>query len=478
MTSRILVADDSPTIQKIVALAFENEDMEVKGAANGQEAWGMLDQFNPDIVMADVELPGITGFELSRKIKSSADHQKRWVILLSSDFEEFDEKAFEACAAEDHLSKPFKSEDIVSKVQQMLSGEGIPNTLDVVEEESNTSANESAPLNLSAEDMEGYQEPVALSADDMESQAEEEAIGLSPDDLIDELLEETPERKEPETETETVPEPEPEPEPVIELSAEDIATENEEPIVEPVALSEEDLSEPEETDTPPSETVEDVVEEETESVYSYRLTDDQMTDFDESRMPPDTVPTSNPEPEAVEPMATETEDPDPAESPPEEQEAGDTTSPEFILGEPRRDPDPVEDLEQAFQSVSEVNRESIQQTPSPVAETASTDATPDLIRESQAFLAEQMGTEPAAKTTKKSPPVPPGFGEEQMTEAMVQHAARVLEAGLDRNLKKELSGISEQVNKVVRDVVQEMAPDIIREVIRQEIQEIRKTHQT
>ncbi len=470
MTSKILVADDSPTIQKIVALAFENEDMEVKGAANGQEAWGMLDQFNPDIVMADVELPGITGFELSRKIKSSADHQKRWVILLSSDFEEFDEKAFEACAAEDHLSKPFKSEDIVSKVQQMLSGEGIPNTLDIVEDEPNASGSGSAPLNLSAEDLDDDQDeasaPVALSADDMENLEEEEAIGVSPDDLIDELLEETPVPKE--------PEPEPESEPVVELSAEDLTPENEEPIVEPVSLSEEDLSEPEELETEPSEPEN---EEEVESVYSYRLTDDQMTDFDESKMPPDTVTASNPEPEAVETMATVTEDTGTPENQQEEQETGDTTSPDFILGEPRRDPDPVEDLEQAFQSVSEVTREPTPPTSSPAVESATTDATPDLIRESQAFLADQTGTEPPSTTAKKQAPIPAGFSEEHMTEAMVQHAARVLEAGLDRNLKKELSGISEQVNKVVRDVVQEMAPDIIRDVIRQEIQEIRKTHQ-
>lgn len=470
MTSRILVADDSPTIQKIVALAFENEDMEVKGVANGQEAWGMLDQFNPDIVMADVELPGITGFELSRKIKSSADHQKRWVILLSSDFEEFDEKAFEACAAEDHLSKPFKSEDIVSKVQQMLSGEGIPNTLDIVEEESNDSTTEPAPLNLSAEDLDGDQDeasaPVALSADDMEIPEEEETIGVSPDDLIDELLEETPVPEEPEPETET--------ESVVELSAEDLTPENEEPLVEPVSLSVEDLSEPEEPEPQQSEPED---EEETESVYSYRLTDDQMSDFDETKMPPDTDTASNPEPEAAETMETVAEEASQPEHQQEGQENGDTTSPEFILGEPRRDPDPAEDLEQAFQSVSEVSRVSTPPVPPTAMESVSTDATPDLIRESQAFLANQMGTEPPSTTAKKQVPVPSEFSEEQLTEAMVQHAARVLEAGLDRNLKKELSGISEQVNKVVRDVVQEMAPDIIRDVIRQEIQEIRKTHQ-
>ena len=91
MTSKILVADDSPTIQKIVALAFENDDIEVRGVGDGQEAWRLVEDYQPDIVLADVDMPGLSGFDLSRKIKSSAKHQGRWVILLSSDFEEFDE---------------------------------------------------------------------------------------------------------------------------------------------------------------------------------------------------------------------------------------------------------------------------------------------------------------------------------------------------------------------------------------------------
>lgn len=457
MTSRILVADDSPTIQKIVALAFENEDMEVKGAASGQEAWDMLGEFEPDIIMADVELPGFSGFELSRKIKSSADHQKRWVLLLSSDFEEFDEESFEACAAEDHLSKPFKSEDIVSKVQQMLSGEGIPNKLDVVEPEETQSAK--APVDLSADDIEDNEEeektPVAidLSADDMEDSEEEGVMGLSPDDLIDELLEDP--------ETEATPEPS-----VVELGADDLAT-NEEPAPEPEAAEEEPLeSEPEEQE---AAEVEPEPEPEDENAYSYLLTDDRITDFDESMMPLEPRPAADPEPEVVETPMAEQNGADPVEA---LQEDGAEVSADHFLEEPRRDPEPAEDLEHAFQAVSG-RKEAADTTNLPTpAENSSTDETPDLIRESQAFLAEQSGTSPTAASTR--PASVSEFSEEHMTEAMVQHAARVLEAGLDRNLKKELSGISEQVNRVVRDVVQEMAPDIIREVIRQEIQEIRK----
>ena len=69
MALRILVADDSITIQKIVAMAFANEDAEVEGIGNGKEAFDKIPDFKPDIVLADVDMPGLNGFELSEKIK-------------------------------------------------------------------------------------------------------------------------------------------------------------------------------------------------------------------------------------------------------------------------------------------------------------------------------------------------------------------------------------------------------------------------
>ena len=90
MASRLLVADDSTTIQKIVSMAFENEDMEVDGVGDGQEAFDRIAEFNPDIVLADVDMPGLDGFELSAKIKESPETSGIKVLLLASDFEDFD----------------------------------------------------------------------------------------------------------------------------------------------------------------------------------------------------------------------------------------------------------------------------------------------------------------------------------------------------------------------------------------------------
>ena len=122
MAFRLLVADDSITIQKIVSIAFENEDMEVEGVGDGQEAFDRIAKFNPDIVLADVDMPGLNGFELSTKIKGSPETNDIKVLLLASDFEGFDEQRYQTCGANNHISKPFKSDDIVKMVKSLLDG--------------------------------------------------------------------------------------------------------------------------------------------------------------------------------------------------------------------------------------------------------------------------------------------------------------------------------------------------------------------
>ncbi len=103
-------------------MAFENEDMEVEGVSNGQEAFDRIAEFNPDIVLADVGMPGLDGFELSAKIKEAPETRGIKVLLLASDFEDFDEQRYQACGADNHISKLFKSDDIVSMVKGLLEG--------------------------------------------------------------------------------------------------------------------------------------------------------------------------------------------------------------------------------------------------------------------------------------------------------------------------------------------------------------------
>ncbi len=172
MTAKILVVDDSITIQKIVAMAFENEDASVEGIGNGDEALARLKTFQPDIVLADVEMPGLNGFELSREIKESSKLNSIPVLLLASDFEEFDENLFRASLADDHITKPFKSEDLVRKVRELLDGGSLAvaeeETEEVIELSSTDRVDEDVVIDLSEDQLMDSLEGVSSEEDEVD----------------------------------------------------------------------------------------------------------------------------------------------------------------------------------------------------------------------------------------------------------------------------------------------------------------------
>ncbi|MCZ6512319.1 MAG: response regulator [Nitrospinae bacterium] len=120
MKAKILVADESPTIHKIVAMAFENEGIKVEGISKGEHVLEYMVDFQPDIVLADIHLPGVSGYELSRQIKGMDRFASVRVILLTSDFEDINQAEMDISRADDHISKPFKSDEIRAKVKSQL----------------------------------------------------------------------------------------------------------------------------------------------------------------------------------------------------------------------------------------------------------------------------------------------------------------------------------------------------------------------
>lgn len=120
MSAKILVADESPTIHKIVAMAFEDRGITVEGISRGEHALEYMKEFQPDIVLVDIHLPETNGYELCRQIKNSSSFDNIRVILLTSDFEDIDQTELEISRADDFISKPFKTEEILKKVNSQL----------------------------------------------------------------------------------------------------------------------------------------------------------------------------------------------------------------------------------------------------------------------------------------------------------------------------------------------------------------------
>ena len=117
---KILVADDSVTIQKVIALTFAEEAFEIQSVGTGSDALDKLREWHPDIVLADVIMPQMNGYELSKAIKEDQSTSNIPVLLLAGTFEAFDEEEAKAAGADDYITKPFESGELISKVKNLV----------------------------------------------------------------------------------------------------------------------------------------------------------------------------------------------------------------------------------------------------------------------------------------------------------------------------------------------------------------------
>ena len=121
---KLLLADDSITIQKIVALTFADEGIEVLAVSNGADAIDKLEEFWPDVVLADVYMPKMTGLQVCQYIRLNEQLKDIPVMLLVGSFEPFDEAEARRVGADDILTKPFQSiRTLVEKVGALLGRE-------------------------------------------------------------------------------------------------------------------------------------------------------------------------------------------------------------------------------------------------------------------------------------------------------------------------------------------------------------------
>lgn len=119
MTRTILLADDSVTIQKVVELTFMDEDFRVVSAGNGSDAIDQLAELRPDVVIADVHMPGADGYEVSRRTRESLPATP--VLLLVGTFEAFDADRAAESGASGYLKKPFDSQELLRRVRELIA---------------------------------------------------------------------------------------------------------------------------------------------------------------------------------------------------------------------------------------------------------------------------------------------------------------------------------------------------------------------
>jgi CheY-like chemotaxis protein len=121
MPKTLLLADDSVTIQKVVGITFANEDVELVTVDNGTDALAKAKQVLPDLVLADVGMPGLDGYDLCAAIRRHPELAHVPVLLLTGTFESYDEARARSVGASGHISKPFEAQALVDRVWALLA---------------------------------------------------------------------------------------------------------------------------------------------------------------------------------------------------------------------------------------------------------------------------------------------------------------------------------------------------------------------
>ncbi len=130
MPHTLLLADDSVTIQRVIELTFADEDIRVVAVGDGDRAIEVLDGTPPDIVLADVGMPGRNGYEVAQHIKDTPRLAHIPVLLLTGAFEPIDQARAAAAGCDGVLAKPFEPQLVIARVKELLARPKIPAALD------------------------------------------------------------------------------------------------------------------------------------------------------------------------------------------------------------------------------------------------------------------------------------------------------------------------------------------------------------
>jgi CheY-like chemotaxis protein len=122
MPHKLLLADDSVTIQRVIELTFADEDVQVHAVGDGKMAIESIQSDRPDIVLADVGMPERDGYDVAEFIKRNPQLANIPVLLLTGAFEPIDETRARAVGCDGVLVKPFEPQMVINRVKDLLSG--------------------------------------------------------------------------------------------------------------------------------------------------------------------------------------------------------------------------------------------------------------------------------------------------------------------------------------------------------------------
>jgi CheY-like chemotaxis protein len=117
----LLLADDSVTIQRVIELTFADEDVTVVAVSDGDQAIERLEASPPDIVLADIGMPGKNGYEVAQFIRRTPKLAHIPVVLLTGAFEPVDQARANEAGCDGVLAKPFEPQLVIGRVRELLA---------------------------------------------------------------------------------------------------------------------------------------------------------------------------------------------------------------------------------------------------------------------------------------------------------------------------------------------------------------------
>lgn len=116
----VMVVDDEPQILTLVRVTLEDERLRIVEAADGEEAIAVAEREVPELILLDVRMPRLDGFEVCRRLRQDARFHRTKIVMLTASGQERDRSRGLAAGADDYLTKPFSPLALLSLVQTLL----------------------------------------------------------------------------------------------------------------------------------------------------------------------------------------------------------------------------------------------------------------------------------------------------------------------------------------------------------------------
>ena len=118
---RILIVDDEPNLVLALEHLMKKEGYEIRAAADGEEAVEAAAEFRPDLILLDIMMPKMDGYEVCQRIRANAALQDVAIVMLTAKGREVEREKGLALGADHYITKPFSTREVVRKVKEILA---------------------------------------------------------------------------------------------------------------------------------------------------------------------------------------------------------------------------------------------------------------------------------------------------------------------------------------------------------------------